>query len=157
MKTILLSLMGLSLAFLVSCTSNEGAVKKRALEEAEKHFSESLNKEADEGITQSKWLRDSYVEFMKKYSEFEVEDVKFQGETQAVATVVVVTYPKAARITLLKIAGRLAESEVRRFNFANALQLIGQQTGTSSSPTKQPLAVFGFHKDSSGEWRLQNP
>lgn len=130
---------------------------KRALEEAEKQFAESVNKEADDGITQSKWLHDSYVEFMKKYSEFEVEDVKFQGETNAVATVVVVTYPKAARITLMKIAGRLAESEERRFNFANALQLIGQQTGTSSSPTKQPLAVLGFHKDSRGEWRLQNP
>lgn len=145
------------LIVLTSCTSNEGAVKKRALEAAENQFAENLSKEADDGLTQSKWIHDGYIEFMKKYSEFEVEDVKLPTENRAVATVIIVTYPKAARTTLVKIAGRVPESEARRFNFANALQLIGQQTGTSSEPVKQPFAVFGFHKDSSGEWRLQNP
>lgn len=140
---------------LVSCTSNEGAVKKLAAADGEAQFAETLKKEADDLIPQSDWLREAYVSYMKKNSEFETEDVKIQGEVLAIATVTVTTYPAAQRRVVAKIAGTVEAGKVRNFNFGNAMQLVAQQTGQSIAPEKQNGGVFKYHKKASGDWLLE--
>ncbi|HEX7674920.1 MAG TPA: hypothetical protein VF412_12150 [Bdellovibrio sp.] len=140
---------------LTSCTSNEGAVKKLAAAQAESKYDEMLKKEAEDMIPQSDFLRQGYVDYLKKHSEFETEDVKIEGENFAIAKVTVTTYPAAMRKTLAKIAGTVDPSKARQFNFGNALQLIAQQTGGSTSTAKQDAGVFKYHKNSSGNWLLE--
>ncbi|MDG0817953.1 hypothetical protein [Bdellovibrio svalbardensis] len=149
----ILGLLTLSL-LLTSCTSNEGAVKKLALADGEAHYEEILQKEATDLIPQSDWLREAYVSYMKKNSEFEAE-IKMVNETLAIASVSVATYSSSQRKTVAKIAGTVDPGKVRQFNFGNALQLISQQTGESVKPEKQNSGVFKYHKNSSGTWVLE--
>lgn len=144
-----------SALFLTSCTSNESAVKKLALADAETQFTETLKKESDDLITQSEWLRNSYVEFMKKHAEFDVESVKIEGNL-GVASATVIAYPPGQRKILAKIAGTVDSSKARQFNFANALQLISQQTGAPAAVEKQSAGVFKYQKISTGDWKLLN-
>jgi hypothetical protein len=53
MKTIIQTLMALSLAFLVSCTSNEKAFKNAAEESAKTQFTAVIEEEARGYLTQS--------------------------------------------------------------------------------------------------------
>ncbi|MBO9668720.1 MAG: hypothetical protein J7501_18115 [Bdellovibrio sp.] len=155
MRNIIQALITVSLLVLTSCTSNEGAMKKAAVEYAEKQFAENTQKEADEAIPQSDFLKKSYVEFMKKYSEISAAQAQLQGDNNGVVMVVVKTYPKPAKKTLLKIAGTVSDSEARRFNFANALQLIAKETGSDATPVEQPFATYSLHKGSSGDWKVK--
>ncbi|MBV2168503.1 MAG: hypothetical protein KUL82_07330, partial [Bdellovibrio sp.] len=109
-KTLLIALACLSLCF-SACSSEEGKLKKMALEMGQKKFSEVIRQEAAEFLPDSEWLRQSYVELIDKNSEVEVEEVKFQGDNLAVVSVVVVTYPYRFRRTLLKVAGAVDVSK----------------------------------------------
>ena len=140
--------------FLVSCTSNEGAVKKAAVAEGERQFTETLTKESQDFI-QSVFLRDAYVSYMKRNSEFDTEDVKVQGELFATAVVTVKTYSPVLRRTVARIANGVEAGHERQFNFGNAISLVAKQTGTSASTEKQPLGVLKFQKNSSGDWLPQ--
>jgi len=151
-----LSLLFLPLLFLTlsACTSEEGALKKQALAIGQKKFNEVIQKEAEESLGQSEWLRQAYREFIESRSEVEVDEVKFQGESLATVSVSVTTYPMKMRRTLLGIAGKVDASKSRRFNFSEALSLVGQQTGQSTETEKQPLTVLKYAKGASG-WILQ--
>ncbi len=141
--------------FLTSCTSNEGAVKKLALADGESQFEETLKKESVDLIPQSDWLRDAYVTYMKKHTEFEADEIKIVGENLAIATVSMKTYTPGQRRIVAKIAGTVDPSKVRQFNFGNAMQLVAQQTGQAPNPEKQSAGVFKYHKSSSGDWVLE--
>jgi len=155
MKNILRTLLILIPLFFTSCTTNERLVKKQALAESESQFNDELVKEAQDQIAGSDWLRNAYVEFIKKHTDFSVDDVQFQGETLAVAATSISTYPKKMRLMLVAIAGRVPPEKVRQFNFAYALQLLGEQFKVKVVPEKQKAGVFKFQKDSSGNWTLQ--
>jgi hypothetical protein len=155
MRNIIPALIATSLLVLTSCTSNEGAMKKAAVEYAEKQFAENVQKEADEAIPQSEFLKKAYVDFMKKYSEINAAQAQMQGDNNGVVMVTVKTYPKPAKKTLLKIAGTVGDADARRFNFANALQLIAKETGSDTSPIEQPFATYSLHKGSSGDWKVK--
>lgn len=127
-------------------------MKKLAVADAEAQFQETLQKESSDLIPQSDWLRDAYVAYMKKYAEFEADEVKIIGGTLAIATVSVTTYSSAQRRVVAKIAGTVDPAKVRQFNFGNAIQLISQQTGQAMTPEKQNGGVFKYHKNSSGDW-----
>lgn len=156
MTKFLFILILISSVFLNACTSNEKIVKRLALAEAESQFVVKAQKDANEFITQSDWLRDEYVQFIKQNSEFQVESVQMEGTSLAVAAVSVKTYPTTQRLTLAKIAGSVEASKVRLFNFGNALQLMAKQTGGSAGMEKQSAGVFKFQKKASGDWQLQN-
>ncbi|QDK36977.1 hypothetical protein [Bdellovibrio sp. NC01] len=145
----------LSVLVLSSCTSNESQVKKLALADAETQFNELIQKEADEYITQSEFLKNAYVSYMKKNSEFEIDEVTIQNENLAVAAVKVTTYPPVQRKLMVKIAGTVNPSRERQFNFGNAIQLIREQTGQTVTSEKIPAGVFKYHKNSKGDWLLE--
>lgn len=152
-KTLLIALACLSLCF-SACSSEEGKLKKMALEMGQKKFSEVIRQEAAEFLPDSEWLRQSYVELIDKNSEVEVEEVKFQGDNLAVVSVVVVTYPYRFRRTLLKVAGAVDVSKTRRFSFGEALGLVAAQSPEKNKPSKQPLTVYKFSKGAEG-WVAQ--
>lgn len=139
---------------LVSCTSQEGAIKKQALRLGEQHFRELIREEAQTGLPQSDWLRDAYEEFINDRSIVEVADIALQSDTRATAVVVVETYPLPMRRTLLSIAGKVEPGKTRRFNFSEAISLIAQQTGQKGEVEKQPLKTYKFHK-SAESWTVQ--
>ncbi|WP_374078505.1 hypothetical protein [Bdellovibrio bacteriovorus] len=141
---------------LTACTSDEGMLKKQAIEVGTAKFNEIIQKEGEESLGNSEWLRQAYGEFIHNRSEVEVEEVKFQGEKLATVSVVVTTYPTKLRRTLLGIASKVDASKSRRFNFSEAVSLVAQQTGQKSEPEKQPLTVLKFSK-SSDKWILDNP
>ncbi len=145
----------LALCFaLASCTSQEGAIKKQAHQLGEHHFQELIREEAQSGLPQSDWLRDSYEEFIKDRSTVEVAEVALQGESRATAVVVVETYSLPLRRTLLSIAGKVDPAKTRRFNFSEAISLIAQQTGQKGEVEKQPLKTYKFQK-SGTTWTVQ--
>ncbi len=88
-----------------------------------------IQKEAEESLGQSEWLRRAYKEFIENKSEVEVDEVKFQGEKLATAAVNVNTYSLKMRKTLLDIASRVDSTKTSRFNFGGAASLINKQTG----------------------------
>lgn len=141
----------LCLAFsfaLASCTSQEGAIKKKALQLGEQHFQELIRDEAQNGLPQSDWLRDSYQEFIKDRSKVEVAEVALQSDSRATAVVVVESYPLPLRQTLLGIASKVDPGKTRRFNFSEAISLIAQQTGQKGEVERQPLKTYKFQKTS---------
>ncbi|WP_155723959.1 hypothetical protein [Bdellovibrio bacteriovorus] len=153
MKKTLLVLLLLSFQILTACTSDEKVLKTKALELAEKKFSEQIKQEADDSLSQSPWLHQAYTQFIQDNSKVSVEEVKFQGETLATVSVVVETYPMKLRRTLLGIASRVDSSKSRRFNFSEARGLIVQQGMEKGEVESQPLGVFKFHK-SDKNWIL---
>ncbi|MEK2644610.1 hypothetical protein [Bdellovibrio sp. BCCA] len=156
MKKLLLALIGTMILTLSACTSKEGKLKKQAEEIGKAKFMEVLKKEADDGLGQSDWLRQAYVEYVGNRSEVEAENVNFIGETAATATLVVKTYSPKMRQTLISIAAKVDPDKARRFNFGEALVLIRRQTGQNTETDYQPLTVLKFTK--SGEkWVADNP
>ncbi|WP_374032274.1 hypothetical protein [Bdellovibrio bacteriovorus] len=137
------------------CTTQEGTIKKLALELGEKKFQEQLKIEADDSIKQSEWLNKSYQEFMLKKSEVEVVEVKFLTETKATAVVVVNTYPPSLRMTLARIAGGMDPGRSRSFNFAEAVNGIGKQIGKTPETLEHPLIMYKFNKTSAGTWVVE--
>lgn len=137
---------------LVGCTSQESKIEKLAVELGERKFQEVLTQEASDGITQSGWLRTAYVDYMSQNAEVLVSEVQFHGENQATAVVVVKTYSPPMRRTLAEIAGGIDQSKTRRFNFGEAISLIGKQMGKKPEKTEHPLTTFKFNKTSAGTW-----
>lgn len=155
MKNTLRLLLCLFFVLISACTSQEGKVEKQALALGEKKLQEVLQTEADDNIKQSAWLNKSYVEFMRDHSEVLVSEVKMHSESRATASVVMKTYPLSLRTTLAKIAGGIDESKSRRFNYGEALGLIGQQVGKAPEPVEQPLITYKFNKTSAGTWVVE--
>ena len=150
MKTFLV----LGIAFILSaCTSQEGHLKKAALTQADLKWTESLQAEAREALTTSEVLQTAYLEFMKKNSEVQIEDVAFQGENRATVSVVVSSIPLPLRQTLLKVASQVTPDKTRRFNFQDALGPVAEQSGHKTAPEKRPFAVYKFSKSEDGLWR----
>lgn len=148
------TLLWASCSLLISCTSNEGAIKKQALQLGEQHFQELIRDEAQKGLPQSDWLRDSYEEFIKERSTVEVTEVTLQNDSRATAVVVVETYPLPLRRTLLSIGSKVDASKSRRFNFSEAISLIAAQTGQKGEVERQPLKTYKFQK-SADSWVVQ--
>jgi hypothetical protein len=142
----------LSVIFLSACTWGEGAVKKKALAEAEAQFREFVMKEADLAISNN-WLKEGFVEYIDKQSEFEVKEVKSLGESEAVVTVTVMSIEPQQRKVMAEIAGRVDKDKVRNFNFANARQMIAQQTGGSLAKVSLPPYEIRLRKSGS-EWQV---
>ena len=92
----------LGIAFILSaCTSQEGHLKKAALKQADTKWTESVQAEAREGLTQSEVLQIAYLEFMKIHTELEIEEIQFQGEKRATVSVVVTSLSLPFPLTLL--------------------------------------------------------
>lgn len=138
---------------LSACTSQEGHLKEAALKQADIKWTETLQAEAREALTQSEVLQTAYLEFMAKNSELEVEEVKFQGENRATVSVVVSSISLPLRRTLLKIASQVGPEKSRRFNYQNALGPVAAQSGEKTTPEKRPFAVYKFSKGPDGLWR----
>lgn len=154
MKNILLMIFSFLTLLLTACTSQEGQLKKQAQEQGEKKFAEMIQKEAEESLGQSEWLRQAYTEFIQNKSEVEVDEVKMQGEKLATVSVTVTTYPVKIRRMLLGIAGKVDSTKSRRFNFAEATSLVTQQMGEKNETVKQPLETYRFSQGSE-KWILQ--
>lgn len=116
-------------------------------------FNEMIQKESEETLKQSPVLQQSYIEFIQGHSEVLVGDIKFQGENQAVVSVVMKTYPQKLRQTLLEVTAKVDSSKSRSFNFGEALVLIAKQKGQTEEVEQQPLLVLKFHKVSN-QWTL---
>lgn len=155
MKKISFAILCLFFGLLGGCTSQEGKIEKKAQELGERKFQELLQQEADENIKQSDWLNKAYLEFMTERSEVMVSEVKLQSQTRATAAVIVKSYPVSLRRTLAKIAGGIENSRSRRFNFSEALGLVGQQTGGTAETVEQPLITYKFNKTSAGTWVVE--
>jgi hypothetical protein len=138
---------------LSACTSQEGHLKKAALKQADIKWTESVQGEAREALAQSEVLQLAYLEFMKKHSELEIEDVQFQGENRATVSVVVTSLSVPLRRTILKVASQVGPDRSRRFNFQDALALVAAQSGEKMTPEKRPFAVYKFSKGEDGLWR----
>lgn len=136
-----------------ACTSQEGHLKKAALKQADIKWTESVQAEAREALTQSEVLQIAYLEFMKKNTELEIEEVQYQGENRATVSVVVSTLSAPLRRTLLKIASQVGSDKTRRFNFQDALAPVAAQSGEKTTPEKRPFAVYKFSKGEDGLWR----
>jgi len=138
---------------LSACTSQEGHLKKAALAQADTKWTESLQAEAREAVPQSEVLQTAYLEFMKKNSETQIEDIQFHGENRATVAVIVSSISLPLRRTLLKVASQLGPDKTRRFNFQDALAPVAAQSGESTTPEKRPFAVYKFSKSQDGLWR----
>lgn len=146
MKSIILGLTSILCLSLTACTSQEAGLKKQAQKLGEQKFAEVIQKEAEESLSQSDWLRQEYIQFIHRHSEVEIEEVQLQGENLGVVSLTVTTYPEKVRRTLLEIASKVDPSRSRRFNFSEAVSLIRRQTGQALEPDKQPLGVYKFKK-----------
>ncbi|MNS72091.1 hypothetical protein D3C72_1054890 [compost metagenome] len=102
---------------------------------------------------QNNWLREGFVDYIEKQSEFEVSDLKTFGESNAVALVTISSIDPNQRKILAEIAGRVDKEKVRNFNFANALNLISQQTNTSREKVKLPNVEIQLKK-TNGDWTV---
>lgn len=141
----LLFLMPLFLTALTACTGNEGAAKEEAIKGAQSQFDDVLNKEAQDNIPSSDWMRDAFTSYIHKVTEWSTDSIQMQGDNDATVTVIAETVALKPRQTAAVIAGRLDKSAERNFNFANALGLIAQQTGTSPEKVKIKF-VIKVHK-----------
>ncbi|WP_374029846.1 hypothetical protein [Bdellovibrio bacteriovorus] len=150
LKIVLPLILGFTL---VSCTSDEGMLKKEATKIGQTKFAEQIQQEAQDSLSHSDVLREAFINFIQKSSEVEVEEIKFQGEKLATVSVTVTTYPAKLRRTLLAIASKVDASKSRRFNFAEARSLIGQQ-GEKIEVEKQALTTIKFHK-SGDQWQSE--
>jgi|GEM_PF-1451566 hypothetical protein len=151
MKQVLrLSLVGF--LFLASCSWGNGAIKKRAILEAQSQFREVITKEAEAAI-ENNWLREGFVDYVEKHSEFDVEDLKVFGDNNAVALVSLKSIDPNQRKILAEIAGKVEKDKVRNFNFSNALRLISQQTGMSRENVKLPSYEIQLKKGN-GDWTI---
>lgn len=155
MKNTLQIMICLFFTLLSACTTQEGTIKKLALEMGEKKFQEQLKIEADDSIKSSEWLNKSYQEYMLNKSEVEVVEVKLLTETKATAVVVVHTFPPSLRMTLARIAGGMDPGRSRSFNFAEAINGIGKQVGKTPEPIEHPLIMYKFNKTSAGTWVVE--
>lgn len=144
----------LGIAFILSaCTSQEGHLKKAALKQADIKWTESVQAEARESLTQSEVLQIAYLEFIKIHTELEVEEIQFQGEKRATVSVVVSSLSLPLRRTLLKVASQVGPDRTRRFSFQDALVPVAAQSGEKTTPEKRPFAVYKFSKGEDGLWR----
>lgn len=150
MKTLIL--LGTAL-ILSACTSQEGHLKKASLKQAEKKWEETLQSEARESLSQSEWLQTAYMDFMKKNSELEIDEVQFQGEDRATVSVNLSSFSPLLRKTLLKVASQVGLDKTRRFNFAEALRPVAGQVGEKPEQEKRPFSVYKFSKGPDGLWR----
>jgi hypothetical protein len=154
MKIIIQTLPVLFLAFLVSCTSNEKALKKAAEESAKAQFTATIEDEAKGYLTQSDSFKTAYISFMVKFAEFSAEDIRMNGETMGMTTVYITSYPPDARKKLLKVASTVSPAAVNRFNFSDAYRLISKETGIPGEPMKYPFATLSLKKDANGDWNV---
>lgn len=154
MKTIIQTLTVLSLAFLVSCTSNEKALKNAAEAAAQAQFKATIVEEANGYLTQNEAFKTAYINFMNKYSEFTAQDVRMNGENMGVTTVYITSYAPDVRKQLLRVASRVDSSKTGLFNFSNAFQLISKETGAPGEPMKYPFATLNLKKDANGDWTV---
>ncbi|QLY24578.1 hypothetical protein [Bdellovibrio sp. KM01] len=152
MKTILQTLTALSLAFLVSCTSNEKAFKNAAEEAAKAQFATTVEEEARGYLTQSDNFKNAYVSYMVKFAEFSAEEVRMSSESSGVTTVFITSYAPDVRKKLLRVASTVKSSVTGQFNFSNAVQLIAKETGLPGDPMKYPFVTLNLKKDAKGDW-----
>lgn len=155
MKRYIAALVGTVCLLLASCTSKEGALKKAAVEAAKTQLSDVLEKEANEGIKQSQWIRQGYREYLFNRSKFEAMEVRFQGENAATVTVVISTYTSKLRQTLVGVAAK-ADGSKQLFNFADAISMIGKQTGLPTGVDEHTPLVIKFTR-SQGQWIMEGP
>lgn len=155
MKRYIAVLVGTVCLLLASCTSTEGALKKAAIEAAKSHLGDMLEKEANDGIKQSQWIRQGYREYLFNRSKFEAMEVRFQGESAATVTVVISTYTSKLRQTLVGVAAK-ADGSKQLFNFADAISMIGKQTGLPTGVDEHIPLVIKFTRNQ-GQWTLENP
>lgn len=139
---------------LAACTSDEGVLKEEALKVGQGKFNEMIQKESGEILKESPRLQQAYVGFIRGTSEIEVEEIKFEGETRAVVSVIMKIYPNKLRLTLLEVAQKVESSKSRKFNYGEALKLIAQQMGLKEGLERQPLTVLRFHKVSK-KWVIE--
>lgn len=154
-KIILFSAILVSLLF-TGCTSEEGKLKKQAVEVGEVRLLQLIEKEAYDNMAQSSELRQGYMDFIKARAEVTAEEVQFHGENAATVPVTVSMPPNRLRKTILAIAGKLDPDKARRFSFGEAESLIKKQTNDEAAPEKQSLGAVKFSKQSGGWVQIEN-
>ena len=131
-------------------------MKDQAIAQAQSQYEELITKEANDIITQSAWLRGNYVDFVKKRTEYKVQNILKQGENSALVSVVIISMTTPQRKTLADIASRVIADKERNFNFSNALQLIAKQTGSSATSDEMGITTVKMRK-SGGSWVAEKP
>lgn len=155
MKKIILTTVSLFLALGLSACTSQSALKSAALKGAKSEFHTTLVKEMEGQLGPSTGTGNNFLTYIENHSEFEVNDIKMEGENNAVVRVQVETVPKKNRTTLIKIAGNLDPVKTPNFNMGNAINLIEQQPGQVKGKEINFL-VLKFHK--SGEsWVFEAP
>jgi hypothetical protein len=158
MKKIILTTVSLLLAIGFSCLSactSQSALKSEALKDAKIEFHAALIKEMEGQLTPSSGTGNNFLTYTENHSDFEVNDIKMEGENNAIVRVQLETIPKKNRTTLIKIAGNLDPVKTPNFNMGNAINLIEQQPGQVKGKEIQIL-ILKFHK--SGEsWIYEAP
>lgn len=127
-----LLIMGFALS---SCTGGDKEIKEAAIADVQARYEQGLEEEAKNTITQSAWLRTEFVAFIKKKTDYRVDEVIKSGESNARAVVIIRSVLAPQRRMLAEIASRVPDDKARNFNLTDALGLIAKKTGTSTDTT----------------------
>lgn len=153
MKSLILWMLCFTSLGLVSCTSSESGLRKSAIKYGEVKWLEALQTEANEHIKHSAVLYDGYIKFIQGSSEVQVAKLEMLNEDSAMVTMTINTYSVKMRRTLLEIAAKVDVSKSRRFNYSEAVKLVGKEGGEGISKVTQPLGVYRFRKIDSS-WKV---
>ncbi|MNJ98480.1 hypothetical protein D3C87_162460 [compost metagenome] len=118
-----------------ACTGGNADIKKVAIADVQARFEEGLEEEAKTTIPNSAWLRTEFITFIKRKSEYRVDEVNKTSDTQARAVVTIKSILAPQRRMLAEIAGRIPDDKARNFNLTDALSMIAKKTGSSTETT----------------------
>ena len=143
------------MAFGLSACTSQSELKSEALKTAKSEFHGTLVKEMEGQLTPSSGTGNNFLTYIENHTDFEVSDIKMDGETSAVVRVQLETVPKKNRTTLIKIAGNLDPSKTPNFNMGNAVNLIEQQPGQLKGK-EISFIIMKFHK-AGNRWAYDAP
>lgn len=136
------------------CTS-QSELKSQALKNAKTQYREGLLKEMEGQLAPSSATGNNFLTYVENHTDYEVADIKMEGETIAIVRVQVESMARKNRATLIKIAGNLDPVKTPNFNMGNANNLIEQQPGQVKG-REVSFLILKFHK--SGErWVFEAP